>query len=380
MLKDYLSQLLTRQNNSELARHLHYGLCGLRASLESALQRASQDDDPEVVEMCNKLINEIKQLLQQPTPSKNEQSQEDNNSDLPSSEFKLKDLREAFLNDKTLEPYLGDFKLSTENSKLWDEIHRLLLRISEKRAKEWRDRTYSLAQKVNAEINKSAVIKLPYKEDTPLYDGLILTENIQAKGLYLSTKTPLDKRLDNDALDGDLKFLAQVVSICLHFIEKDRFLHHCLKGVHDFGIIPLDSEERKSSYTKALIDRFQCVQKSEDNPVESLRYRLDLDEAIHSLVYLPLVETGSWWSKLQDEARKTLQPAVEKANKAGDSAMFQLLAGPYENVTRYTQPAPRGNLAVENCRTPGKVLVCLRVYAKINGEDILGRVLYCPIK
>ncbi|MGB3651908.1 MAG: hypothetical protein WBA41_11960 [Rivularia sp. (in: cyanobacteria)] len=375
MLEDYLNQLLKTQNNSELARHLHHDLSGLCASLESAVQ-TSQDNDPGV-EICNKLIDELNKLLQKPTPSKNKSFEEDN-SDLPTSKFKLKDLREAVLNDKTLRYYLGDSELSTKDSDLWNEIHRLLLRVPEQQAIKWRDLTHKLAQEAGAQADESAVIKLPYKEDKLLYPGLSGT--VQAKGLCLSTKAPLNRQVSRGTQDGELKFLSQAVSICLEFIEMDQFLRHCLKGVYDFDITPLDSQEKKSDYAKALINRFERVQESENNPVKSLRARLDLDEAIHSLVYYPLAESDSWWSQLQNEARKTLKAAVEKVNHGGDSATHQWLTGLYKNVTRYTHPAPTGNLAVKDCDTPGKVLVCLRVYAKINGEEILGRVLYCPFQ
>lgn len=377
MLNDYLSQLLKTQN-SELTRHLHHDLSGLLASLESAVQTSQDNDDNDPgVEICCLLIDELKKLLQQPNTSIINQRQKHNSNDLPTSEFKLKDLREAVLNDKTLRYHIGDSELSTNNSDLWNEIHRLLLRVPEQQAKQWRDRADKLAQEVGAQADNSAVIEIPYKEDKLLYPGLSGT--VKAKGLHLSTKAPLDTRVAKGRLDGDLKFLAQVVSICLELIEKDPFLQHCLKGVYDFGITPLNSEENKLDYARTLINRFESVQKSEDNPVESLRTRLDLDEAIHSLVYLPLVETDSWWTKLHNEARKTLKPVVDKVNKNGDSATYQWLTGLYENVIRYTHTASRGNLALENkFGTPGEVLVCLRVYAKINKEEILGRVLYCP--
>lgn len=378
MLKDYLSQLLKKQNKSELARHLHHDLSGLLASLESAVQTSQDNDDNDPgVEICRLLINELKKLLQQPNTSIINQYEKDNSDDLPTSKFKLKGLQEAVLNDKTLRYHIGEDELSTNDRDLWNEIHRLLLRIGDRQAKKWRDRASNLAQEVGAQADNSAVIKLPYKEDKLLYPGLSGT--VKAKGLSLSTLASLDPRVAKGRQDGDLKFLAQVVSICLHLIDKDPFLHHCLKGVYDFGIIPLNSEEKKLDYARTLINRFESVQRSEDNPVESLRTRLDLDEAIHSLVYLPLVETNSWLNKLQEEARKTLKPAVEKVNQNGDSATYQWLTGLYKNIVKYTHPGPRGNLALENqFGTQGEVLVCLRVYAKINKEEILGRVLYCP--
>lgn len=365
MIEDYLSQLF-RTENSELARHLRHDLRGLCASLKSALAESRGDPGAEV---CEKLIDELKALFPPDTNS-------NRSNDQPTNRLKLDPLRKAVLNDKILSTRLGDLHLiSTEDSELWNESQRLLLRVSEPLAEEWDQKALKLAQKIGAEADESQVEELPFSQDKLLYPGL--TGTVEAKGLRLSTKAPLDKRVEGGKLDGDLKFLAQVVSICLQFIEIDQSLHHCLKNVFRFGVTPLDSKE-KATYVKALIDRFRRVQKSEEKgePEASLRARLDLDEAIHSLVYLPPVETGSWWGNLQDAARKTLEQAVDRVRQAGCPVTYKWLSGFYENVNKYT----KDDWALENWGTPGEVSACLRVYARIDQEDLPGRVLFRPLR
>jgi hypothetical protein len=365
MIEDYVNELFQIEH-SELSRHLRHDLRGLYASLESALAETKGDPGGEV---CKKLIAELKELLPQDTYS-------NSSKDQPVSRLKLEPLRKAVVDDKTLCTRLGDLHLiSTEDSELWNEVQHLLLRISEPLAEEWHHKALKLAQEIGAEADDSQVIELPFDQDKLLYPGL--TGTVEAKGLRLSTEAPLDERVAEGKLDGDLKLLAQVVSICLQFIEMDPYLHHCLKSVLRFRVTPLDSKQ-KAAYVKALIGRFRCLQKVEENgePKASLRARLDLDEAIHSLVYLPPVETGSWWYNLQHAERKTLAQAVERVRQTGCPVTYQWLSGFYENVNKYT----KDNLPLEDWRTPGDVSACLRIYARIDRDELPGRVLFRPLR
>jgi hypothetical protein len=366
---DYLEQLL-KTKNSELGRHLRYSLQGLCASLELALKEARPED--EGMPSCKKLVQELNLLLQEDTFN---EAIAENLSDSHPPRLILQHLSDAFFSDETLRYHLGDDlkPRSTTDSDLWEEIQKLLLRIPDPLAQKWKEKTLKLAQTVAAEAESSKVIQLPFSEDKLLYPGL--SGSVDAKGIFLSTKAPLDSQITNGNLDEDLKFLAQVVSICLHFIETDPSLHHCLKSIQRFDIVPFDSHQ-KSKYSDILKHRFQSVQKSETDPVKFLKARLDLDEAINSLVYLPLVKPNCWWGKLQEEARKTLDRAFEKVRnaKAGHNLGLQWLSGVREDIITNTED----DLTFETGGTPGKVMACLRVYAWIDEEKLLGRVIYFP--
>jgi hypothetical protein len=76
---------------------------------------------------------------------------------------------------------------------------------------------------------------------------------------------------------------------------------------------------------------------------------------------------------LQAQARATLFQARDRAVQAGCHVHLQLLGGNFADVNRL---AP-GSLEVDY-GVPGEVVVCLRVWARIDGEELKGRVLYRP--
>ncbi len=381
---DYLKELL-QENNSELGRHLRYSLQGLLSSLKLALKEARPGD--EGIPFYKKLVQNLDELLGENIANEQELSQEED-SDVAIAEnlrdthpprLILQSLSDAFFSNETLRPYLGDDlkPRSTTDSDLWQEIHRLLLRLPAPLAQKWKQKALKLAEKEGAKEESENVEKLPFFEDKLLYPGLSVSGTVISKGLSLSTQVPLDPRISNGNLDEDLKFLAQIVSICLYFIETEPSLHHCLKSIQRFDIVPF-SPRQKSQYISILKLRFQNVKESQNDPVKFLKARLDLDEAINSLVYLPLVKPNSWWGKLHEEARKTLDQAFDKVRNAkGDHEVgLQWLLGFREDIIKNTEydvpyPLPTGG-------TPGKVMVCLRVYSWINEEKLLGRVIYFP--
>jgi hypothetical protein len=106
---------------------------------------------------------------------------------------------------------------------------------------------------------------------------------------------------------------------------------------------------------------------------ERLKARLDLDEALHSLVYQPPADPGSWWGRLCGEARATLLRERDRAVRAGCPAHLQLLSGSFADVNRLAPDSLEVDFGV-----PGEVAACLRVWARVDGEEIRGRVLYRP--
>ena len=370
MLQDSLKELLSMKDKSESSRHFYSDLYGLLASSKIYRREFSQSNDP-AIEIFNKVIEAIEQLLEVGNPTTNIMLENDNNvnNSLP-NRFKLKNLRDELLKDERLKFCLGNLQLATEDRDLWNQIQKLRLREEEELAQKWADLAYTFAQQAGAEIDDSEVVQLPYKENKLLYPGLKI---VQAKGIYLSTEASLYTRFPQVIPDESIKFLAQIVSICVHFIETDPSLYRC----NLFDITPFDSPEIKSDYINLLIDRFGDVQKSMDNPVQFLRNCIDLDEAIHSLVYLPPAKTGSWWQQLQNESRQIVKLAANKVRNNGHKVRTQWLLGSYQNIVNLTND--KTNLIAEKrYGNPGTVLICLRVYAEIGEEKILGRVIFCP--
>ena len=106
---------------------------------------------------------------------------------------------------------------------------------------------------------------------------------------------------------------------------------------------------------------------------ERLKERLDLDEALHSLVYQPPADPASWWGRLQAQARETLFQARDRAVRAGCQVHLQLLGGSFADINRLAPDSLQVDYGV-----PGEVVVCLRVWARIEGEELKGRALYRP--
>jgi hypothetical protein len=138
-------------------------------------------------------------------------------------------------------------------------------------------------------------------------------------------------------------------------------------------MVPLTGEQRER-YVTELLRRWERVQtaSSQSQPLkEYLKALLDMDEALHSLVYQPSAAPDSWWGRLQDQARQALFTARDRAIQAGGAVHFQLLGGNFADVNRLAPDSLQVDFGV-----PGEVSACLRIWARIDGEELKGRVLY----
>jgi hypothetical protein len=134
-----------------------------------------------------------------------------------------------------------------------------------------------------------------------------------------------------------------------------------------------DQRQRYLAEMLRLWERVQAGSSSEHGRKERLKERLDLDECFHSLVYQPPADPASWWGRLQAQARDTLFQARDRAVQAGCQVHLQLLGGSFADINRLAPDSLQVDYGV-----PGEVVVCLRVWARIDGEELKGRVLYRP--
>ncbi|MBD2776852.1 hypothetical protein [Iningainema tapete] len=363
----HLSKLL-EIDNSNLAWVLRLGLHGLRTQLQQALLTATTDPGRSA---CQELLRELDAILEPSSvlePS--EDSLWEDVLEPAAEELNLLQVGEAMLSDRELFNYIGQYQfISTNDTDLWHEMQRLLLRLPEKMAHDWQERISCQVSKLGVVEDKQTYVSLPFARDESVYFGL--TGKVQATGLRLSEQVV--NPLMVETRGGELDFLAGVVATCLKFIELDSCLHHALKSIDRFGVRSL-MESEKSKYVTALMERFHRVQATtvDADPVVALRARLDLDEAIHSLVYLPPCDRYSWWGKLQLEARRTLDTAVEKARHAGYQIQIRPLWGTYADIFTWS----KDDLQLDIGGVPSEVSACLRVYAKINDEVLPGRVIF----
>ncbi|MFN6565153.1 MAG: hypothetical protein RMY28_035875 [Nostoc sp. ChiSLP01] len=363
----HFRQLLELQN-SQLAQLLRFTLYGLETTLNQA--RAEFPQDPGV-ELCDELLQELHNLLQPaPTPLHPHIGWED--VILPSQNtLKLNRLREAFNSDSELNYYLGNSQLQSQSDPdLWNEIQRQLLRIPEDLAASWRQRTLDMAEEIGAIADNYNLYQLPFIRDEIIYPGL--SGSVQTQGLSLSQKSFLNyQNFQNNESDLSTGFLL----LYTKFIEIEPNLYHALKSVCSFDIISLNSKpEQQSQYINGLSDRCQRTQKAEEtaDPLSILRAWIDVDEAIHSLVFVPPAERYSWWGKLQNESRRILKKIADKAINAGHEVRIRQLSGLYADICA----SSKDDLQLDFGGTPGEVLTCLRVYARINHEESPGRVIF----
>ncbi|QLE55034.1 hypothetical protein [Nostoc sp. TCL26-01] len=358
----HLYHLLTIQN-SELARLLRFSLYGLETSLKKAQSEFPQDPGARV---CDEVLQELQNLLQLEAAA----------VDITQTveELKLNHLRYAFDADPELNLYLDSSPLQSQtDADLWNEIHRKLLRVPEDLATIWRQRALDLAQEMGAVADNAYVYPLPFIRNEIIYPGL--NGSINAQGLSLSQTAFFHTSIIDDQASEELNLLAGFLLLWSKFIEIDPDLHHALKSVFSFDILSLHSKpDQRNQYIDALIDRFQRTKKAEENAdtLLTLRNWIDVDEAINSLVFVPPAERYSWWGKLQQESRRALKKVADRAISAGHDVRIRQLTGIYADICALS----KDDLQLDMGGIPGEVLSCLRVYARINQDEIPGRVIF----
>jgi hypothetical protein len=379
----HLRQLLEIEN-SELAQLLRFSLYGLGATLNQARTELPLDPGAKV---CDEVLQELQSLLQPATvPPRQPYSRGKDtipheqpplrvNATIQSpNELKLSHLREAFDSDPELSYYLGNSSLQSQtDSDLWNEIQRQLLRVPEDLAVSWRQHALDLAQEAGAIEDTWDLYQIPFIRDEIIYPGL--SGAVFAQGLCLSHQALLNNEITQNNKSEDIHLLAGFLDLCIKFIELDPDLHHALKSVFGFDVISLQAKpDQRIQYMDALTDRFQRVQKAEENTdlLSTVRAWIDMDEAIHSLVFVPPAERYSWWGKLQQESRRTLKKVADKAMNAGHDVRIRQLSGLYADICTLS----KDDLQLDCGGIPGEVLTCLRVYARINQEESPGRVIF----
>lgn len=376
-MMQHLQQLLATEN-SQISQLLKLSLYGLQATLNQA--RIEYPNDPGN-DLCENVILEIHNLLEPEVITESPENvviDEAKPEQLLNVLNVLNELREVFNTDLELNFYLGNAPLQSQNDgDLWNEIHRKLLRVPEDLATNWKKRALEMAQKVGATEDYINIEHFPFVRDEIIYPGLNGT--VQAKGLCLSKKAFFKSEIAPLYNSEDLQLLAGFLLLYTKFIEIDPDLHHALKSVFSFDVVSLKSQpEQRQLYLEVLSDRLQRTQKTEENtdPIINLRAWIDMDEAVHSLVFVPPAERYSWWGKLQQESRRILKKVANKAIKAGHDVKIRQLSGLYADICAYS----KDDLQLDHGGTPGEVLTCLRLYTRINQEEHPGRVLFRSLR
>jgi hypothetical protein len=380
-------QRLLFLKGSRLAVTLRHGLHGLRATLEAA-HRDWPDDSG--AGACQEVMEDLAQLLDMSRTPQTER-RGGGAALAPHGPFDarfvqptppapqpllLAHLREAFLADDRVRAALGHVRVTdTSDEELWADVQYALLRMPESLANEWRQHALELARAVGADADAHVLQTLPLHRDEMLYPGL--TGMIHVPGLRVSAQAPLcvgGEETVSSAASTDLETFARIVAFYIQWIEIDRTLSHALENVSRFGVKSLQETEQRAHYVKELVYRLERAKEAEGAPMAMFRTRFFLDEAIHGLVHTPPADPTSWWGKLQSEVRTAVFRAADHARQSGTVELRQL-RGAYTDVRNFTNG---NNLEVDHGGSPGEVVACLRMYARIGSEEVQGRVLYRP--
>jgi hypothetical protein len=376
-----LVELLARPG-SQASQALRWGLHGLRAFLQAALEEVPQDAGRS--QLCG-LLAELDPLLDQGGTGPALALTPDTSADLipgqavetSSHSPGLLALATAVAQDERLQAALRGWPIPDgSDDQTWSSVQLLLLRVSTQLAEEWRQRSQEIAEQAGGRLDEWGAAVLPLPWDQSIYPGV--TGTIRAAGLRSDPSAALDPRVA-PPVENELRPLAAIVSACLWFIEHDPSLYHCLKSVFRFGLSPLTGEQRER-YTAELLRlwerlRMDSAEAQDWTPRQRSKERLKalvaLDEALHSLVHQPPAVADSWWGRLMGQARQVLFLARERANQAGLAVHLQDLGGPFADINQLAPDSLQVDFGV-----PGEVAVCLRVWARIDGEELKGRVLY----
>ncbi|MCE2719621.1 MAG: hypothetical protein ACK5HC_13895 [Dolichospermum sp.] len=366
---------LLKTENSELAKILRFNLYGLVAILTQANQEYPIDPG---IGISEELLQELDELLQHTRLMEEVEDLGELKESPLINDLKLFQLKAAFNNDPELNFYLGTSPIQSQNDgEIWNEIQRKLLRVPEDLAISWREIALKTAQELGAIVDHENLEELPFVRDEIIYPGLNGT--VKAKGLCLSQQALLNSEITQNHLSENLYSIAGFLLLYIKFIEIDTDLHHALKSIFSFDVVSLNSKlEQRHQYIDALKDRFYRIQKYSENIdiILELCAWIDIDEAINSLVFIPPAESYSWWGKLQKESRRILRKAADKAIKAGNEVRIKQLSGLYADVCEFS----KDDLQLDCGGTPGEVLTCLRVYAKINQQEYPGRVIFRTLR
>ena len=359
--------LLLARADSKASQALRWGLRGLRASLQAALLDLPQDPG---CDELRALLVELDPLLDLAAERRVQSVEREAAGASPSALHapRLLPLAQAVAQDERFHAELESAPIPEgSDDEIWNSVQRLLLRLPSHLAEEWRQRSQEFADQAGGRLDEWAALALPLPWDEAIYPGV--TGAIRAAGLRAAPTAALDPRLAAPA-DDDLRILASITSTCLWFVDHDPHLYHCFKSVFRFGMLRLTGEQCER-YVAELLRLWQRVCTTSLPLKEHLKALLDLDEALHSLVYQPSAVPDSWWARLQDQARQALFQARDRAIHAGAAVHFQLLGGTFADVNRLAPDSLQVDFGV-----PGEVSTCLRVWARIDGEELKGRVLY----
>jgi hypothetical protein len=371
-----IKRLLRAEERSEVARMARGGIVALHALLHDAVRR--NPDDVELVTAIG-LIGQLDELL---GGASGEAKAAGAAADADLTDTRLDDLVRKFTADQAVRQLVDEQSLTALTAagsvdESWLRLHLCVLRLAAPVAARWRTRIAALA----APADRAALTWriLPGEEETILVLPYVRADQ-SSGGWQISPGAPVDAEVAEaiglhsagTAGDAEAAILARLSTLVLGLAELDDALVLCLQDVLYTGSRRL-TDELRQSYRTDLLGRLHEYARSETGSTGRLRALLDIDEAVNSLTHRPPPPSNSWWAQLRQRSRQLAVRAADELARAGTDVEVMPIGLRYLEARDLTEGNDvRSSVGGE----PGDVLACLRMWARVEGKTLPGRVIY----
>jgi hypothetical protein len=376
---DATRRLLQQGERSSIAGVARGGLIGLHAMLADAVLRFPQDAG---VSLAAEVIRQLDELLavgdgpaaggeslpgqpRPPAPAVTAPAE---------PETGLGDLVAEFAADPAVAESIDEQSLTSLGSTLgeddsWRLLHLCLLRLPAVTAERWRVQAAGRIDPGRADWRV-----LPGERETVLVPPRV------AAGYRIAPGAPADDevldalglRPDAAGAAPEAAELSRLSSLLLELAGIDENLMLALESALFQGVRRLDTELRQR-YRTDLLGRLREYGRSTPGSVRRLEALLDIDEAANSLTHRPPPSSDSWWGRVHRQSRRMVDRSADDLKKAGVDVEVLPISLRYREVRDLTG----GNdVASRSGGEPGDVLACLRLWARVGGRTLPGRVMY----
>ena len=258
-------------------------------------------------------------------------------------------------------PWLAAAAAGSSPAQLWRRAHVAALRLPPAAADAWRA---AVAAALPPPAGSAPSRTLPGDADLAL-----VPSHGAEPGWHTATAASADPEIVRclRTTDGPRGELARLCTCVLGMVELDDELLLGLESVRFRGLGGFDDTLR-TAFRRELIDRLTALGATAHGTPASFEALLLVDEALHSVLHIPVPAAGSWWARLNERSRTLVFDA--RRDHPGTDVM--VLARSYREAKTKT--------GGRDIRYPfdgsGNVLSCLRLWAQVDGRQLPGRVVW----
>jgi len=388
---DHLRELCAHPE-SELGRVARIQVEGLRATLQALLDAHPEDPGAAV---CKSALAELAEIAAppgldvppdaQPATRPGPRTRPDA-AGFSRAEHQLAELAAELAASTQARDYLGSAAPpgNAGPTALWRWYHLVLLRMPTARAGEWRLRAAELdiarhdkAMREAADAHWQDLPLLPHQEEAVLLPPLTTAG---VTGVRLSKAgTPADWAVKAAGLDRPERIphpLTEQAAVMGTWIarlaELDDQLYHAVENLAVSGLRPLQGPRERQSYVDELARRLARAADQSAAPGDQLRVAVALDEALRSVIHIPPAADKSWWAMIGRTSERLVLALYQRLRGQGNDLSVEVPGVMYSDARRQTS----NDIALGVGGEVGQVLAGLRLWARIEGKEYRGRVVY----